>query len=64
MSNSKPKFEISKWSTGQRRAGGREYTEVRVRDNRNLVVAYALCENKQEYDEVISQFGKDYGARL
>lgn len=54
------RMERSTWSTGPEKFGGREYHEVRVRDKRNKVVAYALCETKKEADEAAAEFGKDF----
>ena len=56
------RFEMSEWSTGPEKMGGRNYIEVRVRDRRKRVVGYALCESVEEAESANAEFKRDFGA--
>lgn len=54
------RMTIETWSTGPKKLGGHEYTELRVRDQRGKIVAYALCETDVEIQLAGSEFRKDF----
>ena len=55
------KIERETWDSGPKALGGRTYVELRVRDSRKKVVAYALCENDEEERVASAEFRKDFG---
>lgn len=48
------------WSTGDKRYGGNTYKKVFVRDSNGSLVAFALCENEDEYKATVAEFSVDF----